>query len=515
MTRKLLVVDDVEQNRLVLESLFRGLGDEVFSAANGAEALARAQKTPPDLIVSDILMPVMDGFAFCRECKKDDRLRNIPFIFYTSTYTDPKDEAFALGLGADRYLGKPIEPDELADIVHTLLDEVRHGKRRAAEPKIQEEQDVLKLYSQRLIDKLEHKLQQLEEEVEQRQLAEAALRKSLAEVERLQRRLQDENIYLQDEIKVVHNFGSIIGSSKALRRVLVQVEQVAATDTTVLILGETGTGKELVARAIQELSPRKQHPLVKVNCAALPATLIESELFGHEKGAFTGATARKVGRFELADHGTLFLDEIGDLPLELQSKLLRVLQENEFERVGGAATIKVDVRIITATNRKLEELVRLGAFREDLYFRLNTFPIVLPPLRERREDIPLLAKHFVDKFGPKVGKKIDTIPAGVMKNLQAYSWPGNVRELENVLERAMVLSKGPRLQLGSWWLSSGPQPTKAGGQTLAEAEKSHILGVLEQTGWRVSGRGGAAEILGLKPTTLESRMKKLAIKRPG
>jgi transcriptional regulator with GAF, ATPase, and Fis domain len=291
------------------------------------------------------------------------------------------------------------------------------------------------------------------------------------------------------------------------------VEQVSSTDATVLILGESGTGKELLARAIHNISFRGDRPLVKVNCAALPGNLIESELFGHEKGAFTGAIARKIGRFELADGGTIFLDEIGDLPLELQAKLLRVLQEGEFERLGNSRTIKVDVRIIAATNRDLEREVDQGNFREDLFYRLNVFPVLIPPLRERKEDIPLLVKHFIQKFTRKIGKTIDAVPQHVLNTLQQYHWPGNVRELENLIERAMIISKGNRLLLGDWMPQNGSSNGKSHFSTLEESEKHHILEALEKTDWRVSGEKGAAKILGLNSKTLESRMKKLKIER--
>ncbi len=327
-------------------------------------------------------------------------------------------------------------------------------------------------------------------------------------------RLEVQNVYLQEEIKGSHNFEELIGSSTSLKKVLKQVERVAPTDSTVLITGETGTGKELIARAIHNLSPRKNKPLVKVNCAAIPAGLIESELFGHEKGAFTGALTRKMGRFEVADKGTIFLDEIGELPLDLQSKLLRVLQEGEFERVGGTQTFKIDVRVIAATNRNLEQLSKAGQYRPDLYYRLNVFPIHLPALREREEDIPLLVQYFVQKHGMRLGKKIDRISDRMMSTLQRYQWPGNIRELEHVIERAVILSEGTELEPIDW-LSPAPNTALANGKTLTleEMERQHICDVLEQTSWRVSGDKGAAAILGLKPTTLEARMKKLGITR--
>ncbi|NOS79008.1 MAG: sigma 54-interacting transcriptional regulator [Nitrospira sp.] len=333
----------------------------------------------------------------------------------------------------------------------------------------------------------------------------------LAEQEKA--RLEAQNVYLQEEIKGTHNFEELIGSSTSLKKVLKNVERVASTDSTVLITGETGTGKELIARAIHNLSPRKDRALVKVNCAAIPAGLIESELFGHEKGAFTGALTKKMGRFEVADKGTIFLDEIGELPLDLQSKLLRVLQEGEFERVGGTQTFKVNVRVIAATNRDLEQLSKSGQYRPDLYYRLNVFPIHLPALREREGDIPLLVQYFVRKFSANFGKKITRIPERMMTALQRYQWPGNIRELEHVIERAIILSEGTELEPIEWLSPSSGKAGAAKTLTLEETERQHIIDVLEQTNWRVSGPKGAAAILGLKPTTLEARMKKLGIER--
>jgi PAS domain S-box-containing protein len=328
-------------------------------------------------------------------------------------------------------------------------------------------------------------------------------------------RLEVQAVYLQEEIKGTHNFEELIGSSTSLKKVLKNVERVAPTDSTVLLTGETGTGKELIARAIHNLSPRKDRALVKVNCAAIPAGLIESELFGHEKGAFTGALTKKIGRFEVADKGTIFLDEIGELPLDLQSKLLRVLQEGEFERVGGTQTFKVNVRVIAATNRNLDQHSKSGQYRPDLYYRLNVFPVHLPPLREREGDIPLLAQYFVQKCSANLGKKIDRIPERMLSALQRYQWPGNIRELEHVIERAVILSEGPQLEPIDWLT---PASGKASGNgkvlTLEEMERQHITDVLEQTNWRVSGDKGAAKILGVNATTLEARMKKLGISRP-
>jgi formate hydrogenlyase transcriptional activator len=342
--------------------------------------------------------------------------------------------------------------------------------------------------------------------------SEVSLHQAFSEIEQLKEQLQEENVYLQEEIKLSRNFQEIVGESDALKYVLFKVEQVAPADTTALILGETGTGKELIARAIHYSSPRKNRPLVKVNCAVLPATLIESELFGHEKGAFTGASARKLGRFELANGGTLFLDEIGEMPLELQPKLLRVLQEGEFERLGSSQTVKVDVRVIAATNRKLNEDVQTGMFREDLWFRLNVFPVTLPPLRQRKEDIPLLVKYFVNQYVKKIGKPIQSIAPGTMKALQEYSWPGNVRELANVIERAVINAQGPALHLADKLEPAlSVNSSSSNGKSLAEIEREIILQRLEETGWKIEGPNGAAQSLGLYPSTLRNRMSKLGI----
>jgi formate hydrogenlyase transcriptional activator len=341
------------------------------------------------------------------------------------------------------------------------------------------------------------------------------LKLRLKEIESLKNQLQLENKYLQEEIKLTYNFEEIISRSKDFQKILQQIQQVASTDATVLILGESGTGKELIARAVHNISNRSKRPLVKVNCATLPANLIESELFGHEKGAFTGAMDRKIGRFELADGGSIFLDEIGELPVELQAKLLRVLQEGEFERLGNPKTMKVNVRVIAATNRNLQLAIEKKEFREDLYYRLNVFPIICPPLRDRKEDIPLLVKHFCKKHEGKIGRTITNIPGKVMDALMAYNWPGNIRELENIMERAMILSQNGILEYGEWIPVEKITATKNSATRLDDVEKEHIVEVLQKTGWKVSGEKGAAKILGLNATTLEARMKKLGIKRDG
>jgi transcriptional regulator with GAF, ATPase, and Fis domain len=340
--------------------------------------------------------------------------------------------------------------------------------------------------------------------------AETATQKALDEVRKLRDQLQHENVYLQSEVKAVSGDDRIIGESAAIRRVLKQVEQVAGTNSSVLLIGETGTGKERIASAIHERSPRKARPMVRINCSAIPQTLIESELFGHEKGAYTGASSRQMGRFQLAHGSTLFLDEVGELPLEVQIKLLRVLQEKQIERLGSPTTIAIDVRIIAATNRDLEKAVRDKTFRDDLYYRLNVFPIKIPPLRDRPEDIPLLIQLFVSEFAKLFGKHIESIDKRSFDSLQRYTWPGNVREVRNIVERAMILATGSRLYIETPSVApNGPVPSLF----LMDAERDHLVSVLNMTGWRIRGKGGAAETLGLKPTTLESMIVRLGITR--
>jgi transcriptional regulator with GAF, ATPase, and Fis domain len=348
-------------------------------------------------------------------------------------------------------------------------------------------------------------------DISERKHADEQLRHALDEVRQLRDQLQRENEHLRQEVKQFHGHSRIIGQSPAVRRVLAQVEQVAATSSTVLLLGETGTGKELFASAIHELSPRKNRAMIRMNCAAIPAPLVESELFGREKGAYTGAVSKQIGRFEMAHGSTLFLDEIGELPIDVQVKLLRVLQEKCIERLGNPKPISVDVRIIAATNKDLEKAVQEGKFREDLYYRLNVFPVTVPPLRDRREDIPLLTWAFLEEFTTTVGKRVDAISQSTMDTLMRYSWPGNVRELRNVIERALILATDSKLRVE---IPNGATGKAVPSSTLEELERKYFLSILDKTGWRVRGKNGAAEILGLKPTTMASRMAKLGIRRP-
>ena len=353
-------------------------------------------------------------------------------------------------------------------------------------------------------------------DISKQKQAEHQLRNVLSEMEVLKKQLEEECTYLGEEIKLMHDYENIIGESEVLNYVLYSIEQVAPTDTTVLILGESGTGKELIARAIHYGSKRKERPLIKMDCTALPANLIESELFGHEKGAFTGAVEKRIGRFELADGATIFLDEIGELPVELQQKLLRVLQDGEFERLGSSQVMHTDVRVIAATNRNLEEDVSKGRFRKDLWYRLNVFPLSIPPLRDRADDIPLLVNWIIKKVQRPLGKNIKTVPTDIMNDLKAYPWPGNVRELENVIERAVIVTPGKMLQLAAPLkapASDDSTPHNVPMKSLSEMEKEYIMQALRKTNWNISGKYGTAELLGLNSSTLRGRMRKHGIRR--
>ncbi len=487
---KILVVDDdPDFLELTCSVLTRG-GYEVIEASTGKDALETVAKYHPDLVMLDVFLPGMSGFEVCKQIKANPVLHSTFVAFLSGVSTSSEAQTTGLDIGADGYIVKGVPKNELLARVKSLL-------------RIKQAEDAL----QRAHDELE---QRVKERTAELAVANEALTERLQEIESLKQQLERENTYLQKEVKLLvdHN---IVGQSAAMKTVLAQAGQVAKTDSTVLILGETGTGKELLARAIHNMSARKNRPLVTVNCASLAPTLMESELFGREKGAYTGAMTRMAGRFEVADGSTLFLDEIGEFPLELQAKLLRVLEEGVFERLGSTRPIHVNVRLIAATNRDLAEEVKEGRFRKDLYYRLNVFPIPIPPLRERSEDIPLMVWAFVSQFQGTIGKRIDSIAKKSMDDLQSYPWPGNVRELRNVIERAMILSHAETLEV------TLPRITGSDGsldQNLEEVERRHILNVLGQTNWRVTGKGSAAEILGLKRSTLQSMMKKLGIERP-
>ncbi|EEA04580.1 PAS modulated sigma54 specific transcriptional regulator, Fis family [Burkholderia sp. H160] len=574
----ILVVEDVPANLSVLLDLLSGAGFTVSVAEDGESALEQVAYAQPALILLDVMMPGLDGFATCRRLKANLATREIPVIFMTGL-TDTIDKVKGLELGAVDYITKPFQHEEVLARVNTHLELQRLKLRlqkseerlsriiesatdaivafdsdgritlfnRAAEQMFRcpanaaVGQACKAFFSPSLYDlvgdfmrgnqrrapiwlpdghsavradgesfRIEASLSSAEacdqpiyilfiRDIEERRKAEVEVGQ-----------LRGLNRYLQDELLEAEAGADLVGTA-GLQGVMQHVRQVAGTDASVLVTGETGTGKELIAQALHRMSARSGKPLVKLNCAVLPANLVESELFGHEKGAFTGALARKAGRFELADEGTLFLDEVGELPLDLQAKLLRVLQNGEFERLGSIRTQKTDVRIIAATNRNLAEEAATGRFRADLYYRLNVFPIELPPLRARPEDIEQLVEHFVRHYAAKYGRHIDAVADAQLNVLRAYRWPGNVRELQHVIERAVILTQGSQLALGDWFRDATPPACEA--LTLEDAERAHILKVLEQTDWRVSGKAGAAERLGLPPTTLESRMKRLAITR--
>jgi DNA-binding NtrC family response regulator len=484
LNASVLIVDDLEANVRLLERMLRNAGYVSIASTMDPHAVCELhRKNHYDLILLDLLMPGMDGFQVMEDLKEIEPDGYFPVLVITA---QPAHKLRALEAGAKDFISKPFDLLELQTRIHNLLE-------------------VRLLYKQ-----IEHYNTVLEERVEERTVE---LRTALSEIKAMKDQLEAENIYFRNENKMKHRFENILGQSDALKHVLYRAEQVAPGDTTVLVLGETGTGKELIAAAIHNMSPRKERPLITVNCAALPGNLIESELFGREKGAFTGADTRQIGRFEVANGSTLCLDEIGELPLEVQAKLLRVIQHKEFERLGSSHTIKVDVRIVATTNRDLEEEIRKGRFRQDLYYRLNVFPITVPPLRQRKDDIPLMVEAFVKRYARKMGKQITSIQKGTVQTLQAYPWPGNIRELESIIERAVILCPGPVLQLTDK-LAISSSALSSTVRTLEETERNQILKILSETSWHIEGKDGAASILGLHPSTLRARMHKLGIIRP-
>jgi DNA-binding NtrC family response regulator len=507
LSANLLIVDDQEANVILLEQLLAEAGYTRISATmNPREVCDLHRQNHYDLILLDLQMPDMDGFQVMEGLKANGAEDYLPVLVITA---QPGHKLRALQTGAKDFISKPFELVEVETRIHNLL-EVRLLYNQLDNYNKVMERTVLER-----TDELLEANGQLTQEIEERKKAEESLLARCEEIKRLKTLLQAENIYLRQEAARNYNFGQIVGQSEAITQVFSLVEQVAPMNATVLLLGETGTGKGVIARAVHSRSARKERPMITVDCTSLPANLIESELFGREKGAFTGADARQIGRFELADGGTIFLDEVGEMPLELQSKLLRVIQDGEFERLGNPRTIKVDVRIIAASNRNLEVEVSNGRFREDLYYRLNVFPITIPPLRKRKEDIPLLVKHFIAKFNKKMGKKIESVSKETLALLQGYHWPGNVRELESVLERAVIVSPGAALQVLDRFAASRKREQTSGEEvkSIAELEHDHILMVLKETGGRIEGKNGAAILLGLNPSTLRARMRKLEISR--
>jgi formate hydrogenlyase transcriptional activator len=496
-----LVVDDDAASLSALFECLRRAGYRVLVAQDGASALERAENGKPALILLDVMMPDMDGFTTCRHLKRNPATADVPVLFLTAL-TDTTEKLKGFEAGAVDYLTKPFQWEEVLARVRTHL-RLRDAERELVAANAS----------------LERRVAERTRELE----------RALGELERLRAQLEAENAYLQHEVGADRR--DLIGSSPALANVLAQITRVARGDTTVLITGETGTGKELIATAIHEASPRRDRPLVKVNCAAISAGLVESELFGHVRGAFTGATDRHTGRFELADGGTLFLDEISELPLDTQVKLLRVLQEREFEPVGSTKTQKVDVRVIAATNRQLDTAIESGEFRSDLYYRLNVFPIDVPPLRERAGDVAALAQHFIERFARKVGSHVTRLSDAARQRLEAHTWPGNVRELQNTIERALISSPGAELVI-DWALGSRRSagdnvapiaaavvvtPSSAGRvaepTALVEVERQHIIAVLKRTSGTIEGPRGAAKLLDMKPSTMRYRIRKLGIRK--
>ncbi len=504
---EILIVDDQEANvRLLWQMLSDADYTRITSTMDPHAVCAMHRDHHYDLILLDLLMPGMDGFQVMAGLKTIETDSYVPVLVITA---QPSHKLRALEAGAKDFISKPFDLVEVKTRIHNLL-EVRLLHKKILHDNTMLEQRVRERTGELTVANV-----QLTQEIVEHKRTEASLQGAVAEINRLRARLQAENIYLQQEIARDYNFGEVIGQSMAIANLFAQVEQVAPQNATVLLLGETGSGKGVVARAIHSRSARKARPMITVNCAALPANLIESELFGREKGAFTGASVRQIGRFELANGGTIFLDEIGEMPLELQGKLLRVIQDGEFERLGSPLSIKVDVRIIAASNRKLTEEIGAGRFREDLFYRLNVFPISIPPLRQRQTDVPLLVNHFVAKFNKKMGKKIATISQETMNTLQEYHWPGNVRELESVIERAVITSQGVTLQVLDRFAPAlkRAESAREGSMALADLEHEHIFQVLQQTNWRIEGENGAAGILGLNPSTLRGRMRKYGIHR--
>jgi DNA-binding NtrC family response regulator len=478
----ILVVDDTPANLRLLTDLLAKHGYRVRPASDGALALKSIAAKNPDLILLDVSMPDMDGYEVCRRLKADEQSSRIPVIFI-SAFGDTHQKVTGFEAGGVDYITKPLEAEEVLARVRTHLQ-----LRRAEE-----------------------------------------LQRAYEEIAALKAQLELRNDYLQEAVVEAKAFGDLVGQSAALRHIVSQVDLVAPTEASVLILGETGTGKELVAHEIHRRSQRKDGPLVRVNCASIPRELFESEFFGHVRGSFTGAVKDRAGRFETAEGGTIFLDEVGEIPLDVQNKLLRVLQEKRYERVGDDRTRRANVRIVAATNRDLKQTVAAGKFREDLYYRLNVFPIQVPPLRERLDDIPSLTKHFVDLSTRDLKCAKPRLTRAAITKLQDYDWPGNVRELRNVIERAVILARGGALDFDPPVANQSKTPTPVrvespSGDTgtpkfLTEAEmqrreRDNLLSVLQEANWKIKGADGAAELMGVKPTTLLARMKKWGLKKP-
>ncbi len=513
VSEEILVVDDTPANLRLLTELLTQHNYHVRPASNGALALKSVAARIPDLILLDVNMPGMDGYEVCRRLKADEQSRRIPVIFI-SAFGDTRQKVSGFEAGGIDYITKPFEAEEVLARVRT------HLRLRQAEEALRSAHNTLELRVQERTAELQTSNQALQE-------SEENARRAFEEIQRLKAQLEMQNAYLEEEVVVAKAFGELVGQSHALHKIVKQIDLVAPTEASALILGESGTGKELVAREIHHRSRRKDKPLVRVNCASIPKDLFESEFFGHTRGAFTGAVKDRAGRFEAAEAGTIFLDEIGEVPLDLQSKLLRVLQEKSYERVGEDRTRRADVRVIAATNRDLQRQVEAGHFREDLFYRLNVFPIQVPPLRERMEDVPLLAKHFIETSVRELGCAKPRLTHAAIAKLQNYHWPGNIRELRNVIERAIIISRGGALDFDLPVSDSAVIPSRHAAHAKSEAEpeflteaelqrrdRNNLLAVLEKTHWRIQGADGAAELLGVKATTLKARLKKMGLRRP-
>jgi DNA-binding NtrC family response regulator len=508
--KEILVVDDTPASLRLLTELLTGHGYRIRPAQDGAMALESVAAKIPDLILLDVNMPGMDGYEVCRRLKADEKRSRIPVIFI-SAFGDTRQKVTGFEAGGLDFITKPFEAEEVLARVRT------HLRLRQAEEALRIAHNTLEL--------------RVQERTAELQESEEKARRAFEEIKVLKSQLELHNTYLQEEVVEAKAFGDLVGQSSGLRNLVSQIDVVAPTEASVLILGETGTGKELVAHEIHRRSARKDGPLVRVNCASIPRELFESEFFGHVRGSFTGAVKDRAGRFETAEGGTIFLDEVGEIPLDIQNKLLRVLQEKRYERVGDDRTRRANVRILAATNRDLKKAAAAGRFREDLYYRLNVFPIQVPPLRERLDDIPLLAKHFVDLSAKDLKCAKPRLTQAAVARLQNYDWPGNVRELRNVIERAVILARGGVLEFdlpitGQAAPVARPNPPSASPagsvaqpKFLTEAEverfeRDNLVRALEAANWKISGRDSAAELLGVKPTTLLSRMTKWRLKRP-
>jgi DNA-binding NtrC family response regulator len=516
---EILVVEDTPASLRLLSELLTQHGYRVRPASDGALALKSVAAKTPGLVLLDVNMPGMDGYEVCRRLKTDEKTSRIPVIFI-SAFGDTRQKVTGFEAGGLDYITKPFEAEEVLARVRT------HLRLRQAEEALRKAHDTLEIRVQERTAELQASNQALRE-------SEEKARKAFEEIAVLKSQLELQNTYLQEAVVEAKAFGDLVGQSSGLRHVVSQIDVVAPTEASVLILGETGTGKELVAHEIHCRSARKEGPLVRVNCASIPRELFESEFFGHVRGSFTGAIKDRAGRFETAEGGTIFLDEVGEIPLDVQNKLLRVLQERRYERVGDDRTRQANVRIVAATNRDLKKTVAEGRFREDLFYRLNVFPIQVPPLRERMDDIPLLAKHFVELSTRELKCAKPRLTRAALEKLQNYDWPGNVRELRNVVERGVILARGGALDFdlpitgqaapaaaarpsprADASVDSAAQPKFLTEAELQRRERDNLLAVLEAANWKIKGPDGAAELLGVKPTTLLSRMEKWGLKKP-